>query len=92
MNSVLGSSVVVRNKRTMLISIMFLCFQQGDTQKGEHGEKGEEVCEYYRANSYLFLFQGLPDPKDIQVYFHWIANTFSIFHKSNLFNCLEHLS
>lgn len=40
----------------------------------------------------FFFSDCLPGPKDIQVYFHWIENMFSIFHKSNLFNYLEHLS
>ena len=62
LNSVLGFSVIVINKRAIRISVVFLCFQQGDAQKGDHGEKGEEVCDYYNANSYLVFSDYLPDP------------------------------
>lgn len=44
------------------ISLVFVRFQQGVARKGDHVEKGTEVCDYYRSNLCLVFSGYLPDP------------------------------
>lgn len=54
----LGFSVIVLNERAMHISVIFLCFQQGDAHKGDQGEKGKVVCDYYCAFQMVYHYSG----------------------------------